>query len=351
MGERIIESFQVKRIEILDERGKADESLMPALPDSDIRRIYELLLQSRIFDQHALKLQREGRLGTYAPILGQEASQVGSAFALAKSDWIFPSYRESGVSITLGYPIHMILQYWAGDERGLKTPDDLNIFPVSIPVGTQVLHAVGAAMAAKYRKDKTATITYFGDGGTSTGDFHEGLNMAGVFQLPVIFICQNNQWAISMPRSKQSASKTLAQKAYGYGIEGIQVDGNDVFAVYKTTDYALQKARQGKGPTFIECVTYRIADHTTADDATRYRSKEEVEMWKANDPIQRLKLFMEKKGLWTEQYQHEVEEKAKSMIDEAIKITESLEPAQPSEMFTYIYENLTPRQIKQLKDF
>ena len=351
MAERIIESFQVKRIEILDEKGDADESLMPALSDSDIRRIYELLLLLRTFDDRALKLQREGRLGTYAPILGQEASQVGSAFALEKSDWIFPSYRESGVYIAIGYPIYMILQYWAGDERGLKTPDDLNILPISIPVGTQILHAVGAAMAAKYRKDKTVAITYFGDGGTSTGDFHEGLNIAGVFQLPVIFICQNNQWAISMPRSKQSASKTLAQKAYGYGIEGLQVDGNDVFAVYKATEYALRKARQGKGPTFIECVTYRIADHTTADDATRYRSKEEVETWKAKDPIQRLKLFMEKKGLWTAQYQKEVEEKIKSMIDEAVKTLESIEPPQPREMFTYIYEKLTPRQIKQLKDF
>ena len=351
MAERTIESFQVKRIEILDEKGDADESLMPALSDSDIRRIYELLLLLRTFDDRALKLQREGRLGTYAPILGQEASQVGSAFALEKSDWIFPSYRESGVYIAIGYPIYMILQYWAGDERGLKTPDDLNILPISIPVGTQVLHAVGAAMAAKYRKDKTVAITYFGDGGTSTGDFHEGLNIAGVFQLPIIFICQNNQWAISMPRSKQSASKTLAQKAYGYGIEGLQVDGNDVFAVYKATEYALRKARQGEGPTFIECVTYRIADHTTADDATRYRSKEEVETWKAKDPIQRLKLFMEKKDLWTAQYQKEVEEKIKSMTDEAVKTLESIEPPQPREMFTYIYEKLTPRQIKQLKDF
>jgi pyruvate dehydrogenase E1 component alpha subunit len=350
MAERTIESFQVKRIEILDERGDADESLMPSLSDSDIRRIYELLLLSRTFDQRALKLQREGRLGTYAPILGQEASQVGSAFALEKSDWIFPSYRESGVYITIGFPIHMILQYWSGDERGLKTPDDLNIFPICVPVGTQVLHAVGAAMASKYRKDKTVVATYFGDGGTSKGDFHEGLNMAGVFKLPVVFICQNNQWAISMPRSKQSASKTLAQKAYGYGIEGLQVDGNDVFAVYKATAYALQKARQGEEPTFIECVTYRISDHTTADDATRYRSKEEVETWKAKDPVQRLKLFMEKKGLWTVQYQKEAEDKVTSMIDEAVKTSESIDPPQPGEMFTYIYEKLTLRQMKQLKD-
>jgi pyruvate dehydrogenase E1 component alpha subunit len=351
MAERIIESFEVKRIEILDEKGNADESLMPALSDSDIRRIYELLIIARTFDQRALQLQREGRLGTYAPILGQEACQVGSAVALEKSDWIFPSYRESGVYITIGYPLHMLFQYWAGDERGLKTPDTLNILPISIPVGTQVLHAVGAAMAARYRKDKAAAVTYFGDGGTSKGDFHEGLNMAGVFKLPVIFICQNNQWAISMPREKQTASKTLAQKAYSYGFEGIQVDGNDIFAVYKATEYALRKAKQGDGPTLLECITYRIHDHTTSDDASRYRPKQEVDAWKARDPIQRLRLFMEKKGLFTSQYQKEVEEKAKSTIDEAVKTMESLEPPHPGEMFSYIYEKPTPRQTKQLRDF
>jgi pyruvate dehydrogenase E1 component alpha subunit len=351
MAERIIESFQVKRLEILDEKGNVDESLMPSLSDPDIQRIYEILVLARTFDQRALNLQREGRLGTYAPISGQEASQVGSAFALEKSDWIFPSYRESGVYIAVGYPLHMIFQYWGLDERGLKTPDTLNIFPLCIPVGTQLPHAVGAAMAAKYRKNKIAVITYFGDGGTSKGDFHEGFNMAGVFSLPVVFICQNNQWAISMPREKQSASKTLAQKAYGYGFEGIQVDGNDIFAVYKATEYALKKARQGDGPTFIECVTYRILDHTTADDADRYRTKEEVEIWRAKDPIQRLRLFMEKKGLWTEQYQKDVEDKTKTMIDEAVRTSESIEHPNPREMFTYIYEKLTPRQIKELKDF
>jgi pyruvate dehydrogenase E1 component alpha subunit len=351
MAERIIESFQVNRIEILDEKGNVDESLMPALSDADIQRIYELLILSRTFDQRALQLQREGRLGTYAPILGQEACQVGSAFALEKSDWIFPSYRESGVYITVGYPLHMLFQYWAGDERGLKIPDTLNILPISIPVGTQVLHAVGAAMAAKYRKDKAVAVTYFGDGGTSKGDFHEGLNIAGVFKLPVIFICQNNQWAISMPREKQTASKTIAQKAFSYGFEGLQVDGNDIFAVYKATEYALDKAQQGDGPTLIECITYRIFDHTTSDDASRYRPKQEVDAWKARDPIQRLRLYMEKKGLLTAQYQKEIGEKTKSVIDEAVKTMESLEPPDPGQMFSYIYEKPTPRQTKELKDF
>lgn len=351
MPETIIESFHVKRLEILDEKGNVDEYLMPPFSDADIHRIYELLILSRMFDQRALNLQREGRLGTYPSILGQEASQIGSAYALEKSDWVFPSYRELGVYLSLGYPLHMIFQYWGLDERGLKTPYDLNIFPLCIPVGTQVPHAVGAAMAAKYKKDKIAVITYFGDGGTSKGDFHEGLNMAGVFKLPVVLICQNNHWAISLPREKQTAAKTLAQKAYAYGIEGIQVDGNDVFAVYKATEYSLKKAKSGNGPTLIECVTYRISDHTTADDASRYRPKEEVEMWKAKDPILRLRLFMEKKGLWTNEYQKDVEDKALSMVDEAVKVAESTEHPHPEEMFKYIYEKLTPRQMKELKDF
>ncbi|MCI0526749.1 MAG: thiamine pyrophosphate-dependent dehydrogenase E1 component subunit alpha, partial [Nitrospira sp.] len=284
-------------------------------------------------------------------ILGQEASQVGSAFALEKSDWIFPSFREMGVYLTMGYPIHQLYQYWAGDERGVKAPEDLNIFPMCIPVGTHILHAVGAAMAVKYKGDNLAVVTYFGDGATSEGDFHEGLNMAGVFKLPVVFICQNNQWAISVSREQQTASGTLAQKAYAYGFEGIQVDGNDIFAVYKTTKDALEKIKRGEGPHFIECFTYRMSDHTTADDATRYRSKEEVEMWKSKDPILRLKMFMEKRGFWTELYQREVEERSKKILDEAVKVAESLEPPDPRDMFTYTYEKLTPRQLKQMENF
>lgn len=344
-----MESFNIKRLGIMNEKGEIDKSLMPPLSKSEIKRIYEILILSRTFDQYALSLQREGRIGTYASILGQEASQIGSAFAIERSDWIFPSFREMGVYITMGYPLDMLFQYWSGDERGMKTPDDLNIFPLCIPVGTQIPHAVGAAMAAKYKKDKIAVICYFGDGGTSKGDFHEGMNMAGVFKLPVVFICQNNQWAISVPREKQTASKTLVQKAFAYGFEGIQVDGNDVFAVYKATKEALDKARSGGGPTFIECFTYRVSDHTTADDATRYRSREEVEEWKARDPVLRLKLFMEKNGIWTEQYQKEIEEKARVMVDEAVKKEETIERPYPKDMFAYTYEKPTPRQIRQMR--
>jgi pyruvate dehydrogenase E1 component alpha subunit len=348
MPEKIIDSFHVKRLDILDEKGDADSALMPSLSEAYIRRMYELIVLSRTFDQFALYLQREGRLGTYASILGQEASQIGSAFAIEKTDWIFPSFREMGVYLTMGYPMHMLFQYWSGDERGTCSPLGLNMFPLCIPVGTQIPHAVGAAMAAKYRKDNVTVVAYFGDGGTSKGDFHEGFNMAGVFRLPVVFICQNNQWAISVPRERQTASRTLAQKAYAYGFEGVQVDGNDIFAVYKATFDAVKKAKDGGGPTFIECFTYRMSDHTTADEAARYRTKEEVEAWKPKDPLLRLKLFMEKNGLWTEKYGKDVEEEAKTTVSAAVKVAESTEPPKPEDMFTFTCEALTSRQKKQL---
>lgn len=349
MTENIIERFEVKYLQILNEKGEADLSLMPKLSDDEIKRLFELLTISRKFDEMALNLHAEGRLGTYASILGQEASQIGSAFAIEKTDWVFPSFREMGVYITMGYPMYKLFQYWAGDERGAETPEELNIFPVCVPVGTQIPHAVGAAFAAKIKGHKIAAVTYFGDGGTSKGDFHEGFNIAGVNKLPVVFICQNNQWAISLPRERQTASKTIAQKAFAYGFEGIQVDGNDVFAVYKATLDALEKARNGGGPTFIECFTYRLADHTTADDAARYRSNEEVEKWKGKDPILRLRLFMQKKGVWNQKYEDDVVKMAKEKVDEAVKMEENTEPPKPEDVFKFTYKELTKRQIKQMK--
>jgi pyruvate dehydrogenase E1 component subunit alpha len=351
MPEETIESCNITHLSILNERGEADEALMPSLSEKQVKKMHALLLLCRTFDHTALNLQREGRIGTYASMLGQEASQVGSAFALEKSDWAFPSFREMGVYITLGYPPYMLFQYWSGDERGLKTPDDLNIFPVSIPVGTHIPHASGLAMAAKYRKDKVAALAYFGDGGTSEGDFHEALNFAGVFQAPAVFICQNNQWAISVPRDRQTAARTIAQKAVAYGFEGIQVDGNDVFAVYKATKDAVDKAKNGGGPTLIECYTYRMSDHTTADDASRYRKKEEIENWKAKDPILRLELYMEKKGMLTDEYRKQVEDEAKKTVDDAVKTAEAVEPPHPADMITFTYEKTTPRQKKEMRDF
>jgi pyruvate dehydrogenase E1 component alpha subunit len=308
------------------------------------------MVLGRTFDERALNLQREGRIGTYASIHGQEASQMGTAFAAEERDWIFPSFRETGVYIAKGYPLHQIIQYWGGDERGLINPKGVNIFPVCVPVGTHIPHASGAAWAAKYRGDGAAVLVYFGDGGTSEGDFHEGLNFAGTFRLPIVFVCQNNQWAISVPREKQTAAKTLAQKAIAYGFKGLQVDGNDFFAVYKATKDALDRARSGGGPTLLECFTYRMSDHTTADDASRYRSREEVAAWQERDPILRLERYMEKKGLWNEDYKEEVHAEVKKTVDEAVEKAEAVKKADPADMITYTYESLSQRQKKQLKE-
>lgn len=349
MPEKEIESISVKHISVLNETGEADSSLMPQVSDDWIKKAYGLLVLSRTFDERALNLQREGRIGTYASVLGQEASQIGSALAFTPEDWIFPSFREMAVYITLGYPMRMLYQYWSGDERGVSSPAGLNVFPVCVPVGTQIPHATGAGWAAKYKGHKIAVGCYFGDGGSSKGDFHEGLNFAGVFGLPVVYICQNNHWAISVPRSRQTASKTIAQKAYSYGFEGVQVDGNDIFAVYKATSEAVSKAKSGGGPTLIECFTYRMSDHTTADDASRYRKPDEVEAWRPKDPLIRLSLYMRSKGLLDDAYEKSVRDTAISEVDKAVREAEAIAPPDPKDMFIYTYGSLTKRQETQMK--
>ena len=347
MPESTLATFSVRRLEIIDPDGNADEALLPDLSGDELRRLYYLLLLTRTFDGRALALQREGRIGTYPSVLGQEAAQVGSAVALAGGEWIFPSFREMGVFFTLGYPIHQLFQYWGGDERGLRTPDGLNIFPICVSVGTHLPHAVGAALAARIRGERIAVTAYFGDGATSKGDFHEAFNLAGVFRLPVVFICQNNQWAISVPLSAQTASRTLAQKALAYGFDGIQVDGNDLLAVHRATREALEKARSGGGPTFIECLTYRMSDHTTADDASRYRTPEEVAAWRERDPLLRFERFLAKRGLWNEDYAAEMKGKAQGEIDEAVRRFEAIPPPAPGEMYDFVSAELSARQRQQ----
>ena len=338
--------------QILNEDGKiVNTKEMPQLKNDDIKRMYELMVLARVFDDTALKLQREGRMLTYASLLGQEASQIGSALALEKEDWFVPSYRENGVFITRGYPMDMLYQYWAGDERGMKIPDDINALPVCVPVGTQVPHAVGIAWAQKLQGKKSVVVTYFGDGATSKGDFHEGINFAGVFQVPLVLICQNNQWAISVPVTKQTAAETIAQKAIAYGIEGIRVDGNDVFAVFKVVKDAIAKARAGKGSTLIECLTYRIESHTTADDWKKYRDTAEVEKWKQKDPVARLRKYMEDEGIWNEDYEKKLWDDAKAKVTEATRKFESVSPLTPLDMFENVYEELPPEIEEQRRDF
>ncbi len=350
MAEETLATFTIRRLAVLDEHGVADEPLLPALSEEELLRLHELMVLARTFDQRALALQREGRLGTYPPITGQEAAQVGSAFALDPTDRVFPSFREMGVHLTLGYPVDRLYQYWAGDERGQRAPEGLEIFPVCVSVGSHIPHAVGAAIAARYRKEEAVAVAYFGDGATSKGDFHEALNLAGVFRLPALFICQNNQWAISVPVKEQTAAVSLAQKALAYGIEGVQVDGNDVLAVYRATREALERARSGGGPTFIECLTYRMEDHTTADDAARYRPPEAVEAWKRKDPISRLERFLTGRELLDDGKIADVHTQAVATIDAAVKAMEAIPPPSPAEMFDYTCANLGRRQVAQRQE-
>ncbi|MBS3066136.1 pyruvate dehydrogenase (acetyl-transferring) E1 component subunit alpha [Candidatus Pacearchaeota archaeon] len=349
MTRKILGRFSIEYLQILKENGNCDKTLMSPLAKKQIKEMYEYMILTRVFDDKALKLQRQGRLGTYAPTRGQEASQIGSAFAIQDEDMVFPAFRENGVFLVRRMPMELLFQFWGGDERGMNIPKNVNMFPIAITVGAQLLHAVGYSIAMKYKKKKAAAITYFGDGATSEGDFHEALNFAGVFNAPCVFICQNNQYAISVPVEEQTASETLAQKAIAYGFSGIKVDGNDVFAVYEATFEALKKARAGNGPTLIECYTYRIGDHTTSDDAKKYRKESEVKEWEKKDPILRLKKYMKRTGMFSEKYENEIKKMAEDLVEKAVAKAESIPKLKPEEIFDYTYAELT-EELKEQRE-
>ncbi len=344
--------MSVEWLQVLDAEGNVDTSLEPALDNKTLEKFYRTMVLTRLFDDKALKLQRQGRMLTFGSCLGHEGCQIGSAFALEPEDWFFPYFREHGVQIARGIPMKFIYIYWMGSEDANMNLPPKN-FTVAIPVATQIPHAVGAAWAAKIRKQNIAVAVYLGDGATSEGDFHEGMNFAGVFKTPTVFICENNQYAISLPREKQTASKTLAQKALAYGFEGIQVDGNDALAVYSATKAALQKAKSGGGPTLIECFTYRLGAHTTSDDPTKYRQNAEVEEWRKKDPIKRFRLYLEKKGIWSQGYEEKLIKDCTAEVEKAVEEAEAYAPLIEN-MFKYVYAEITPglkEQMDELKSF
>jgi pyruvate dehydrogenase E1 component alpha subunit len=337
-----------KMFQILKQDGTLQAGMKPPLNDQETQAFYQKMVFIRLADQRCLMLQRQGRFGTYAPIWGQEACQVGSASVLQKGDWVFPAFREIGATLVMGIPLKNFLLYWMGDEMGSRAPEGINVMPVSIPVGSQTLHAAGAAWGAKLKGDKVVAVVYFGDGATSEGDFHEAMNFAGVFKTPTIFFCQNNQFAISVPRSMQTASQTLAQKAIAYGFDGIQVDGNDLFAVIVATREAVEKARSGGGPTLIEGVTFRFGPHTTADDPTKYRTDQEIEPWKPLDPLVRLRLYLKEKGLWSEALEQKTTDEAQKEIDQAVKDAEAVPVPEVDDIFKYVFKEMTPPLKEQL---
>ena len=280
-----------------------------------------------------------------------KAAKGNTAAILEPSDWMVPSFRETAAELWRGRSMESVLMAFNGYNEGWHVEEGRNDLPNAVPVGSQALHAVGIAWAMKYRKEKHVAMTFFGDGATSEGDVHEALNFAGVFQAPVIFVCQNNQWAISIPRSRQTRAKTIAQKALAYGIEGIQVDGNDILAVYAAASEAAARARAGDGPTLIECVTYRLMMHTTADDPKRYRTDEEVESWQKKDPIKRFQVYLKAKDLLTDDGIDAVERSVKDRIQQSVDEAERqmAEPPDPLHMFEHTYETMPPHLKSQRK--
>jgi pyruvate dehydrogenase E1 component alpha subunit len=334
----------IDHISILDENGKLDTALQPDITNDMHLKMFRAMLLGRRFDEKMLDLQRQGRIGTFPPIKGQEAAQIGSVALLRDSDWLAPSFRETAAEIMRGRPMESVLLYYNGFNEGTLIPTGQRDLPMSVPVASQIIHAVGLGWAAKYRRTDEVVMVFFGDGATSEGDFHEALNCAAVYQTPTVFVCQNNQWAISIPLAKQTHSKTLAQKALAYGMPGIQVDGNDILAVYAASAEAITRARSGGGPTLIECVTYRIMMHTTSDDPKKYRSEEEVELWRKKEPLIRYRNYLINKNILSEpllaQLEEEIKEEIRAAVDQAEAQMKTL--GAPLDMFDHLYAELPP---------
>jgi len=347
MPRKTVYRATIDHLQILDENGKLDEKLnRGGLKDDQAKALYEHLVICRELDEIAFKLQRSGRMGTYPQNKGQEA--IGAvALAATKQDWMVPCYRENAALFWHGLPMEKILLHWMGDERGNEIPKGLRVLPISIPIGTHMLHATGIAWAMKLSGEDSVAFTFFGDGATSEGDFHEAMNFACTLKLPVVFICQNNQWAISVPREKQTASETFAQKGLAYGANVMQVDGNDVFAVYKATKDARAKAKKNGKPTLIETLTYRLGDHTTADDARRYRDQKELDAWVKKDPLLRLRTYLESKDLWDDEAQKAIEASAKETVQQVVKNAENIADPEKSDIFNHTFVDLPPQLARQ----
>ena len=336
-----IADFEIQYSQFLDPDGKPSVDIPEFARDPDtLIDLYRHMTETRVFDSKAINLQRTGKLGTYASCLGHEATHVGIAAAMQADDVLAPSYREYGAMLYRGVTMSEILLFWGGDERGSDFEGPKGDFPFCVPIATQCLHVAGAAMAFQLRGEKRCAVSMNGDGGTSEGAFYEAMNIAGARKLPVVFMVVNNKWAISVPIEMQTASKTLAQKSVAAGIPGIQVDGNDIIAVRHWVERALQRGRNGDGATLIEAVTYRLSDHTTADDASRYRKKEEVEAaWKL-EPLLRMRQYLKDLGVWDDKKEQNLLDQAAEKVDEAVQQYMNTPKQPPESMFDYLYEEL-----------
>lgn len=340
MGLHTIIDSRIDLIRFLTPDGELCEGASLPVSDEALLAFYRAMTRTRAFDGKAIALQRTGQLGTFASALGQEAVGVGVASAMEARDVLVPSYRDHGAQFIRGMSMAECLLYWGGDESGSNFAGPRDDFPNCVPVATQVPHAVGAAYAFSLRKEDRVAVTFIGDGGTSNGAFYEALNMAGVWNVPVVIIINNNGWAISTPRALESAAATLAQKGVAAGVACQQVDGNDVVAVYETARRAIAKARAGDGPTLIEALTYRLGDHTTADDATRYRDPEVVQREWMREPISRLRAYLLCKGLWSKEQEGELLQQCSAEVAAAVETYISTPVASSDAMFDYLYEEL-----------
>lgn len=312
------------------------------LPSETLCWLYEMMVITRELDTELVNLQRQGELALFASCRGQEAAQIGATACLNKTDWLFPQYRELGALLVRGVPAAHVGAAWRGTWNGGLEFTDKCCAPLSVPVGTQTLHAVGAAMAAQRLGEDSITVAFLGDGATSEGDVHEALNFAAVFGAPCVFYVQNNQWAISVPVATQTAAPSIAHKAIGYGMPGIRVDGNDPLACYAVTAEAAERARAGGGPTLIEAVTYRLGPHTTSDDPTRYRSQQEVDRWSALDPIPRYRRYLRGQGLWSQRLEERIGARAARLRTELRDMLANMPDADVDELFTTVYAEITP---------
>jgi pyruvate dehydrogenase E1 component alpha subunit len=350
--------MELRLLTALRDDGTVDPALDPDLGRMDLLFLFRKMLLLRALDEKAINLQRSGRIGFYVPCAGQEAAEIGSGFSLEEGDWIFPSYRDHGVALLRGYPLSSLVGQLFGNTsdttKGRQMPNhwcdrSINLVSVSSPVATHLPHAVGAAYASKLRGEKVAAIAYFGDGGTSTEVFHVAMNFAGVYRTPTVFFCSNNQYAISLPVSRQTASDTIAQKAAAYGFEGVRVDGNDILAVTKVTRDALARARAGGGPTLVEAVTYRMGPHSTADDPTRYRTEEELVSWAIRDPVRRFTEYLKRAGIVDETMEEAVAEEVREEIGNAVNACEAAPPVSPASLVEDVYEEIPLHLAEQRK--
>jgi pyruvate dehydrogenase E1 component alpha subunit len=352
MPRQRIDLDPIDAVSILDEEGRLDRDLEPEIPPEDLQRLYRTFLLARRFDERMLFLQRQGRIGTYLPARGHEAAVLGSVYPLRPTDWLVPVWREWAAYVWRGWPLENLILLYAGLSEGTSVPPGIRDLPVCVPMGTHVPHAVGLAYAVRARREDSVVLCYFGDGASSEGITQEAMNFAGAFQAPIVFVCINNQWAISMPRSRQTRAKTLAHRAIAYGFPGVQADGNDLLAMVAVTREAVARAREGGGPTLIEAVTYRLTPHSTADDPKKYREEAEVKAWEAREPLPRLRRYLEAKGLVDDALDARIATEVDAEVRAAIERAEArMQAVRPLDMFDNVYGDVPAEVEAQRQEF